>query len=363
MQNNNRDVLHTLGWNSLWERAWEQAGLDGLAPARVVRDGREIYALAAASGDHLARPSGRLRHRAADRADMPAIGDWVAVACPTGAGEAVIHAILPRRSAFRRKAAGRRTDEQIIAANIDTTLVVTALDADFSVRRIERYLALAWDSGAAPVVVLSKADLCANVEAHVAEVELAAPGAPVCALSALSREGVAALEPHLPSGRTVALVGSSGVGKSTLVNALLGEDRQAVRDVRGSDCKGRHTTTARELIALPTGALLIDTPGMREVALWGDGEGVDDAFADVDQLAECCRFRDCMHLGEPGCAVQQALVQGELDPGRYESYLEMRRELAFLHRKQDEKASRDHQRQWKKISRWIKDIQKEKGKW
>jgi ribosome biogenesis GTPase len=274
--------------------------------------------------------TGRFSGQARSPADYPAVGDWVAAEPnPLGkaAGDAAIHAVLPRTSAFIRGAAGSTPTEQVVAANVDTVFLVTGLDGDYNPRRIERYLAAAYGTGAQPVVLLNKADLCDDPAGAVEEVACIAPGVPVHALSATDGAGLDALAPYLGSGRTVALLGSSGVGRSTIINSLLGADVLAVNTVRVSDSHGRHTTTHRELIHLPCGALVIDTPGMRELKLWGEEDAADLVFADVAELARGCRFPDCSHRAEPGCAVQQALADGVLALERYDSYVKLEREL------------------------------------
>jgi ribosome biogenesis GTPase len=266
----------------------------------------------------------------------------------------VIVAVLPRSSVFVRKVAGETTVEQIVAANVDTLFLVSGLDGDFNPRRIERYLTAAWESGAEPVVVLNKADVASDLESSIEEVRNVAIGVPIAAVSALERAGLEALEPWLAPGRTVALIGSSGTGKSTLINALLGEERQATGAVREDDSRGRHTTTHRELVPLPGGALLLDTPGMRELQLWGDPSSVDGAFADVAAVAERCRFRDCTHGNEPGCAVLEEVTTGALSMERLESWRKLQRELRWLAGRNDARLRAEEQARWKAISKSMK---------
>ena len=346
--------LQSLGWNARTESLFVPHRELGLEPARVAREDRGRYAVLDESGARSAELAGRLRHDARTRAELPAVGDWVALR-PGAASSAVIEAVLPRASSFVRKVAGDTTEEQVVAANVDTVFLVSGLDADFNCRRIERYLAAAWESGAEPVVVLNKADLAADLDARIAEAEAAAPGAAVVPLSALAGEGLAALSAWLAPGRTVALIGSSGVGKSTLVNALLGTARQATGVVREDDSRGRHTTTHRELIPLPGGALLLDTPGMRELQLWGGEESLDGAFPEIAELAAACRFRDCRHEAEPGCAVLAALATGRLDEERLLSWRKLQRELARLAARANARARAAEQAKWKAIHRSMRD--------
>lgn len=353
--------LPSLGWNARIETLFAPFQDRGLVPARVAREDRDRYTVLDESGARPAELAGRLRHDARTRAELPAVGDWVALR-PGAASSAVIDAVLPRSSAFVRKVAGETTEEQVVAANVDTVFLVSGLDGDFNPRRVERYLAAAWESGAEPVVVLNKSDLAADLDTRVAEVEAVAPGAAVVPLSALGREGLDALAPWLAPGRTVALIGSSGVGKSTLVNALLGVERQATAAVREDDSRGRHTTSHRELIALPGGALLLDTPGMRELQLWGDEDGLGEAFPDVAALAAECRFRDCRHEQEPGCAVLAAAASGALDAARFESWRKLQRELQWLASRQDARARAELLSKWKAIHKSMRHHPKA-GRW
>jgi ribosome biogenesis GTPase len=301
------------------------------------------YILYTALGEQTATLSGKLRHRAQSSLDLPAVGDWVTVQ------EGQIQALLPRRTAFIRRKVGTRTEAQVVASNIDTAFLVMGLDHDFNLRRLERYLLMTWESGAKPVVVLNKADLCQDLPSQVAQVERLAPGLPVIPLSALEQRGLEPLTPYLQPGQTVVLLGSSGVGKSTLTNQLLGWGKQQVQAVRADDQRGRHTTTHRELLCLPTGGLIMDTPGMRELQLWSSpASSVGNTFAEVETLTQQCRFRDCQHQEEPGCAVQAALQQGELPPERYESYQKLQRELHYQARKQDQQLYLAEKERWKK---------------
>ena len=336
--------LKEFGWDDGYAAAFEPYATEGFLPARVIKQQRDLSTLAGATGEVEACVTGRFRHQAASPADYPAVGDWVAMTDQDG-HRAVIHAVLPRRSAFVRKVAGEVVEAQVAASNVDTVFLVSGLDGDFNLRRIERYLTTAWTSGASPVIVLNKSDLRDDLPDVVTAVSLIAPGVPVVALSALGAGSLEALGPYLVPRRTVALLGSSGVGKSTLVNRLLGEERLATSPVSDAEAgRGRHTTTTRELVRLPGGALLIDTPGMRELQLWADEDGLDRAFDEIDRLAAGCRFRDCRHEQEPGCAVRSAVEAGTLDARRLASYLKLRRELGFLELKRDVKARRQQEK-------------------
>ena len=313
--------------------------------------------------------SGRLRHEALGRADLPAVGDWVAiVASPTPVEPAVIHAVLPRRTAFLRSAGdsnrrdgARLADEQVLAANVDVAFVMAGLDHDFNLRRLERYLAVAHAGGANPVVVLNKADVAGDLDGLRLAAESVAPGIDVRALSALTGVGVRDLaRDHLAPGRTAVVLGSSGVGKSTLVNALLGHQRQRTAEVRADDSRGRHTTTYRELVRLPGGALLIDTPGIRSLGVAGAADGLDATFADISDLASGCRFRDCRHDGEPGCAVRAALADGRLAADRLASHRKLEREAAHVARASDPLLREAERRRWRAIQIASHDHMKQK---
>lgn len=343
--------LHAIGWNEHLETAFTSLGTPGLRPARVLREDRGRFLLASDDGDVPGVVAGKLRHEATSKAALPAVGDWVAVR--PGRPAVIVH-VLPRSGVFVRKAAGETTEEQVIAANVDVAFLMSGLDHDLNLRRIERFLAAAWESGAVPVVVLNKADLIGDLDARVAEVQAVALGVPVIAIAAAEHRGLEALGPWLAPGSTVALLGSSGVGKSTLVNALLGAERQAIGAVREHDQRGRHTTTHRELVSLPGGAVLLDTPGLRELALWADEETLGETFPDVAALASECRFRDCRHAGEPGCAVTSAAASGRLDPARLASWRKLQRELRWLEVQKDGRARAEEQAKWKRIHKAMK---------
>jgi ribosome biogenesis GTPase / thiamine phosphate phosphatase len=342
--------LSELGWSPALAVAFQPFAASGLHPGRVVVEHRGALVLHSESEEIWADVPGRLRHRAASGADLPAVGDWVAFGRHAQGERATIEAVLPRRTAFVRKAAGFESVEQVVAANVDVVFVVTSLVDDLNPRRLERYLALAWESGAEPVVVLTKSDLCESIEAAVAQLGGVTFGMPAHIVSAVTGEGIDELTAHLAGGRTATLVGSSGVGKSTLVNCLCGSERLATAGLR-PDGRGRHTTTRRELVVLAAGGCLIDTPGMRELTLWDAEEGLDQAFDDVEALAGGCRFSDCAHRTEPGCAVQAAVAAGTLDAGRLESFRHLQRELRYLEIRHDARARSDERKRWRALSR------------
>lgn len=349
--------LEEYGWSEQFERHWDNS--EGQTPARVISEHRTGYRVLTEQAECKATVSGRLRHLAASHAELPAVGDWVAAQPTEDHCSATIHCVLPRKSKFSRKVAGARTDEQIVAANVDTVWIVSSLDQDFSLRRIERYLTLAWESGANPVVVLTKADLSNEVQRHIDEVESVSIGIPVHTTSSLRLEGLEELRRYFEDHATVALLGSSGVGKSSLINALAGTSLQQTAEVRG-DGKGRHTTTYRQLIRLKNGGLIIDTPGMRELQLWDGQTGLADTFGDIEEFAKTCRFTDCQHLGEPGCGVAEAIERGEITAERFESYQKLQRELAHLERKQDVFAQAEEKRRIKIAMKSMRDHPKYK---
>lgn len=336
--------LAQLGWNDELANHFEQQTLAGLQPARVTAQHRGAWEVAKEDGDATVEITGRLRH-AAEPGELPVVGDWVALR------ENQIDAVLPRRSKFSRKTPFTEVSEQVLVANVDVAFLVMGLDErDFSVRRLERYLATAWEGGTTPVIVLNKADLADDLEAQIAQTEAVAFGVPVHVVTAAAGEGVEALLPHLAGAQTGVLLGSSGVGKSTLINALRGDSRLATGEVR-EDGRGRHTTVHRELLVLPDGGVLIDTPGLRELQLWETDEGLDKAFADVAELISECRFSDCAHDTEPGCAVRAALADGSLPAERWESYVKLERELAHLERKLDPRLRSEQRKKWAAITK------------
>jgi ribosome biogenesis GTPase len=345
-------LLTHLGWDPAIEDQFAPHAADGLEPARVAVEQRGAYLLYTERGERWAELSGRLRHAADERGDLPAVGDWVAAADPEGADRAIVQAVLPRRTKFSRLAASDHggTIEQVVAANVDVVFLTAGLDGDANVRRLERYLTLGWESGASPVVVLTKADLCDDVDAAVLEIESVAVGVPVHVVSNVTGEGVDALAPYFAEGRTVAALGSSGVGKSSLVNRLAGEELMPTGDVR-ADGRGRHTTTHRQLLLLPGGGLYLDTPGMRELRLWESEEGLAAAFDDVAAAAALCRFTDCSHEREPGCGVRVALADGTLAAERYESWRKLQNELRWLAVKQDARLRSEARKERRRFAR------------
>lgn len=345
--------INDLGWTPFFQRQFGQIQHPQLVPARVVRQDRTRYLIHDATDVMPAVLPGTLRHSA--QAERPVVGDWVAVERLPQENQVVIRALLERNTAFSRKQAGTNTQQQVVAANIDWLFIVSGLDGDFNLRRIERYVTQAWDSGAMPIILLNKTDLCDDVEGRILAVETVAMGVAVHAISAEQSMGLETLSPYVQPGQTVAFIGSSGVGKSTLVNALMGRLTAKTSAVREDDSRGRHTTTHRELHVLPSGGLLIDTPGMRELQLWTDETSLQSAFADIEDLAQQCRFRDCTHMTEPECAVRAALASGELDEGRYHSYRKQQKELAYLALRQNESATFEKRKKDKALTKMYKE--------
>ena len=332
--------------------------MPGLVPARVISESKGSYQVYGQYGELNAKIAGKMRYQAEGKKIYPAVGDWVVIRPLVNENKATIHAVLPRKSKFSRKVAGERTEEQVVSANVDTVFIVSGLDGGrkFNLRRIERYLTLAWSSGATPVIVLNKVDVCPDVGVFTQKVEEIAPGISIHPVSAKEKIGIEALRNYLIKGHTVAFLGSSGVGKSALINALLGIEKQEIGEVREDDRMGRHTTTRRELILLPGGGMMIDTPGMREIQMWAGEDGLQDTFYDIEALAKSCRFNDCSHNAESGCAVKEAINNGDLDPTRLESYRKLQNELTYL-ASREERSTRLHEKlKWKKISQWSKEI-------
>jgi ribosome biogenesis GTPase len=353
--------LNAIGWTPAWRTAFSPWEGQGFIPARVMREHRGAYALFTEADECLAEVSGRLRHEARSRPDFPAVGDWVAAERKGKDARAIIHAVIPRHSVFLRRSAGPKGEEQVVAANVDVVFLVSGLDHDFNLRRIERYLTLAYESGASPVIVLNKADLRDDLDQVVQQTQAISHGVPILPVSAATGNGLDALRGCLKPGMTGALLGSSGVGKSTIINTLLGNDQLKTAAVREHGSRGRHTTTYRELIPLPGGAALIDTPGLRELQLLADDASLENSFAEISELALACRFRNCSHTAEPGCAVQAALAGGALAPERYESYLRQRKEIRHNQVEQDARLQIAEKKQWKAIHRSMRHHHKRKS--
>ena len=343
--------LKIFGWNEFFETNFESYGRNGYSYGRVTLEHKNFFRVYTEHGEVLAEISGKLRHDAEKRRDLPAVGDWVVTRSRPEHDRVIIEAVLPRRTSFARKIAGSRTEEQIVAANIDTIFVLTSLNQDFSLRRIERYLFIAWESGANPVIILSKSDLCDRVADRITQVQAVAHGVPIHAISVVTESGFHDLARYFKPGQTVALLGSSGVGKSTLINHLDGDARLKVQTVREHDDRGRHTTTHRQLVLLPTGGLVLDTPGMRELQLWDSNESMHLVFDDIEVLAGNCVFSDCRHQDEPRCAVREALVAGTIEAERYKSYEKLQKELKYLARRRDKLSEILEKKKWKKLSR------------
>jgi ribosome biogenesis GTPase len=349
--------LELAGWDGSWAEAFACHKDAGLLPGRIFTHNRHIYSIYTEAGEITAEISGSLLYRV-DESELPVAGDWIAFRQHAPGDLAIIHDVLPRRGKFSRKAAGRALAEQVMAANIDTLFVICGLDHDYNLRRLERYLAAAAESATSVVIVLTKSDLCSDVEGKVRDASSVAPAVPVIPVNALSCASVSALLCYLGTGRTAALIGSSGAGKSTIVNQLLGANFQTTQPTRESDGRGRHTTTQRELFLLPSGGLILDNPGIRELQLWSDPSSLESAFPEIEALAASCEFRDCSHQADRGCSVQEALAHGQLNQERWRSYLKLQRELRHAAVQLDHNARREAKQRIKKLCKDVKRNQK-----
>ena len=342
------------GWNEYFQQEWSKSETAGLIPGRVIADYGQSLCVASDNKELYINRSVRKQ----DSELRLAVGDWVALELIPDSEDAYIRFALPRRTKFSRAASGIEVKEQLIAANVDTVFLVQSLNRDFNMRRLERYLVAAWESGAEPVVVLTKADCCDNVIEKMVEVYNTAPGVEVHSVSCYTGDGIEPLKKYLTYGKTVALLGSSGVGKSTLVNTLAGKEILKTQEIREGDSKGRHTTTHREIVLLPEGGMILDTPGMRSLSLWEADTGMEVMFGDVEELVAACRFSDCCHRNEPGCRIREALHTGELSVKRWESWIKIQRELVFLEAKKDDKIALLEKQRGKQIDKYKKSFYK-----
>ena len=350
--------LKKMGWNSFFEESFRPFQLEGLAPGRIITVQRNRYIALTETGETKVKVSGKFKFDATEKGSYPVVGDWVAIKKGITEEVGTIKKVLPRRNKFSRKVAGLTTEEQILVANIDMIWIVSGLDNDFNIQRIERYLTLASESRSKQVVILNKSDLCDNPEERREEVSKITQNTPIHILSAKLNQGLETLDQYLEEGKTIAILGPSGVGKSTILNKLLGVDHQEVGEVRETDGHGRHITAYRELFILPKGGMIIDNPGVREMQLWSKGEGLSEIFKDVEEIIQQCKFTNCNHENEPGCAVKEALDTGKLDPRRYAHYLKLKKEVEFLAIKQKQMVRRTEKIKWKGIAKQRKEIKK-----
>lgn len=351
--------LHDLGFNSFFESELLKLEANTHLPARVIAEHKGLYKIQNQNGEFLGEISGKLRYTANSRENFPAVGDWVLIQEIQGESKCIIHSILPRKTKLSRKAPGKNTEEQILCSNLDIIFIVQPMDATFNVNRIERYLALGWESGALPIVILSKKDLCESPDLLLLEAESASIGTKVHMISSTKEEGFDAINSYLKPGITIAFIGQSGGGKSTLINKLIGKELQKTSEVREMDSKGTHTTTHRELFVLENG-LLIDTPGLKEIQLWGNESMIEETFSDIEDYAKQCKFIDCNHETEPGCSVLAAIERGEISEDRFANYLKMKREVEFLESKMDESIKIQRKQKERKLQKMIGDIVKQK---
>lgn len=354
------NYLEKIGWDDYFQQFFEPFGKNDLEPGRVAVEAKDRYAVLTEMGELTAEVTGKLRFSASSPAELPKVGDWVALRIFSEEEKAIIDSVLPRKTKFSRKVAGIKTDEQVLAANIDVIFIVQGLDGNFSLRRLERTLVMVYESGAKPIIILNKTDLCEDLEEKIAAVEESILNVTVLAVSAKKNDGIDTLKKLIYEGKTYAFIGSSGVGKSTLINNLVGKDVQQTAEVREFDARGRHTTTRRELIVLPDGGCVIDTPGLRELQLWSVDEGLNETFNDIDELAVDCHFKDCTHTQEIKCAVLEALANGGLSQERYDSYVKLQSELDFLESRQKTPRFLERKRKEKEMQRALKKVVKMK---
>ena len=354
--------LEQLGWNSDLQKHFLASKMQNCIPARVAEENRDHYRVFSQQGEFLATIAGKIRFYAEGRTDFPVVGDWVLITPRRSEGRATIETILPRKTVLARKTAGKAFRQQVIAANVETIFIVTSLNQDLNPRRIERYLAIAWESGSLPVVLLNKADLCPDAISFQESIERVAPAVPVHVLSGLTGKGTEQILLYLKIGKTAAFIGSSGVGKSTIINSLAGHEIQSVQDIRQSDDRGRHTTSSRQMMLLPNGGIVIDTPGMREIGMWESISGLSKTFPDLEELAFECRFRDCHHRGEPGCAVAKAIEKGLIDAERLDHYRKLEAELQFQDSKTNVQMRQAKKAYSKRMSKAITQMYKNRSR-
>jgi ribosome biogenesis GTPase len=350
--------LHKLGYNPFFHKHFKTLNEEDLIAGRISCVQKNIYTILTEYGEISADISGKFHYHAHNKAEFPTVGDWVGIKYLNTEKRGVIENLFPRKSVFSRKDAGNKTDEQILAANIDIAFLVSGLDGNFNIRRVERYLSIAWENNVSPVIVLNKADKCDDIDKYLVEIETVAFGVPVYPVSALQNTGLDFMDEHLKDGKTGVLLGSSGVGKTTIINSLIGAQNFRVGAIRESDSRGRHTTSFRQLVLMPSGGVLIDTPGLREIQIWNIDEGLKKTFTDIEELAAQCRFRDCKHNKEPGCAINRAIDDGNLKQERFNSYVKLQKELNYLNLRQNVKANIIEKNKWKKIAIKAKAISK-----